>query len=299
VSVEPQRPEREDTAPDLVGRTSARLLAAGVDRRERLAALHLLAVLDASIDLNGRVRRPLDDLAAEFELAPLDVLDSLEHLERAGAIQRDGAGVVLLGASPDGLGGMQLADFLDDVRASFDDELAVPRRNRWLARSGAVLVAAAAMLAISMVAPSTQPTVDRQPLASGAGPVSTTIDSTTSTSEAQASTTTALERKGTPDAPTNAEVAPIAADTAVVSAGTCPTGSPVAEFVDDIVRLTNPSSEDITVNEIAVGDVRITSPITIPAGESVEQPVAILGSVETEIVDWVWTDETVARSCPS
>jgi len=294
--MEPHRPEHGDAAPDLVGRTSARLLSAGVSRRERLAALHLLAVLDASTDLNGRVRRPLDDLAGEFDLAPLDVLASLEHLERAGAIARDGAGVVLLGASPEGLGGMQLADFLDDVRASFDDELVVPRRNRWLARSGAVLVAAAALLAISMVAPSTQPAVERQPLA--AGTVDTTIDATTSTSEAAAPTTTALERP-TDDAPRSTEAPAIVPDSTVVSAATCPTGSPVAEFVDDIVRLTNPSSEDVTVNEVAVGDVRITSPITIPAGESVEQPIAVLGSVETEIVDWVWTDETVARSCPS
>src|SRR3954453_12772503 len=69
VSMEPS-----EAASDLVGRTSARLLAAGVDRSERLDALHLLAILDASIDTSGRVRRPLDHLPGAFELQPLSVL---------------------------------------------------------------------------------------------------------------------------------------------------------------------------------------------------------------------------------
>src|SRR5688572_30075706 len=97
--------EPSEAASDLVGRTSARLLAAGVERRERLDALHLLAILDASTDIDGRVRRPIDDLAAEFELHPMAVLSGLDHLEEAGAVRRDGGAVVLLGTSPEGLGG--------------------------------------------------------------------------------------------------------------------------------------------------------------------------------------------------
>src|SRR5688572_27986111 len=137
--------EQPEAAPYLVGRTSARLLAAGLDRRDRLEALHLLAILDASIDTAGRVRRPLDDLAAEFELPPMSAMRSLDHLERAGAVQRDGTGVVLLGNSSQGLGGLQLADFLDDVRASFDGDAAAPtgKRMALLTRGAAVLVAAA------------------------------------------------------------------------------------------------------------------------------------------------------------
>ena len=146
--------EQPGAAPDLVGRTSARLLAAGIDRRDRLEALHLLAILDASIDTSGRVRRPLDDLAAEFELAPMSVMRSLDHLEHAGAVQRDGGGVVLLGTSAEGIGGLQLADFLDDVRASFDDHVPVRRRSTLFARGGAALAAAAAALAIITLAPS-------------------------------------------------------------------------------------------------------------------------------------------------
>src|SRR4051812_9120322 len=111
-----------EAAPDLVGRTSARLGAMGVDRRERLGALHLLAVLDASANDAGRVRRPLDDLAAEFELPVAGVMRSLEHLEAAGALERDGGAVVLIGRDADGVGGMHLADFLDDVRAALDDQ---------------------------------------------------------------------------------------------------------------------------------------------------------------------------------
>jgi hypothetical protein len=160
--------EQPEAAPDLVGRTSARLLAAGLDRRDRLEALHLLAILDASIDTAGRVRRPLDDLAAEFELPPMSVMRSLDHLERAGAVQRDGTGVVLLGNSAQGLGGLQLADFLDDVRASFDGDADVPvrRRTTLLTRGAAVLVAAATAIVVLTFAP--QPAVQQQTALSGA-----------------------------------------------------------------------------------------------------------------------------------
>src|SRR4051794_2143877 len=147
--------EPPDATPDLVGRTSARLLADGVGRIDRLEALRLLAVLDASTDAAGRVRRPLDDLAAEFELPPMGVLRSLDHLERAGAIQRDGGSVVLVDRGDEGIGGMRLADFLDDVQASFDDELVHPAhpRSPWLARTGAAVAAVAAAVGILAVVP--------------------------------------------------------------------------------------------------------------------------------------------------
>lgn len=155
--------EQPEIAPDLVGRTSARLLAAGVDRLERLDALHLLAILDASTDAQGRVRRPLDDLAGEFDLAPVSVMRSLDHLEEVQAVRREGGHVVLLGDDPRGLGGMQLADFLEDVRASFEGAPRADRRSGWIARQGAALVAVAAALAVLMLAPN--PSMIDQPLA--------------------------------------------------------------------------------------------------------------------------------------
>src|SRR4051794_25751348 len=118
--------EPPDATPDLVGRTSARLLADGVGRIDRLEALRLLAVLDASTDAAGRVRRPLDDLAAEFELPPMGVLRSLDHLERAGAIQRDGASVLLVDRGDEGIGGMRPGRLPDPAQAPRPRQLGRP-----------------------------------------------------------------------------------------------------------------------------------------------------------------------------
>ncbi|MEN3271403.1 MAG: hypothetical protein V7636_164, partial [Actinomycetota bacterium] len=184
--------EPADSTPDLVGRTSARLLADGVGRLERLEALRLLAVLDASTDISGTVRRPLDDLAAEFELPLLGVLRSLELLQQAGAVLRAGRAVRLVGRPTEGIGGLQLADFLDDVRAVRGEATVdwsvseiqepdlveiVPRRGRWLSRTGAAMAAVAAAVGVLTLAPSQ--------------PVSTT--STASTPEHRAVSTTSTD----------------------------------------------------------------------------------------------------------
>lgn len=163
--------EQPEAGPDLLGRTSARLLAAGIDRRDRLDALKLLAILDASIDASGRVRRPLDDLAGEFELSPLSVLGSLDHLERVGAVRREGSHVCILDAEPGRVGGMQLAAFLDDLRASFDGARA-PARSTWLVRRGGSLVASMTALAVLAVLTFT-PTGAPRPVALRDAPTAT------------------------------------------------------------------------------------------------------------------------------
>jgi hypothetical protein len=291
--------EFPEAASDLVGRTSARLLAAGVDRRERLAALHLLAILDASVDSTGRVRRPLDDLAGEFELEPLSVLRSLDHLQHAGAIDRDGPAVVLLGASDTGLGGMQLADFLDDVRASFEDGGASTtesrRRSPWLVRGGAALVAAAAAVAVFALAP-TQPAVDRPLLADRAS--TTTVAPSQPPAETPIATTPEREPATTALVP----AVDIIPETTIVAVVTCPTGEPTASIVDRILELTNPTTEDVVITGVTVAGVTLRSPITIPAGGTVTRtlsPLTRLTGGDASIDAWEWASTDIVRTCPS
>lgn len=286
--------EQPETAPDLVGRTSARLLAAGVDRRARLEALHLLAILDASVDITGRVRRPLDDLAGEFELDPMVVMRALDHLEQAGAVQRSGAHVVLLGNNPEGLGGMQLADFLDDVRTSFGGSGSSARRSPWFARSGAMLVAAAAAVAVVTLAPSR--TAFEQPLA--------LLDASSTTIEERVDDPAdVLDTPIDTIQPTTTIVAPAVgpADTAVVAAeAPCPTGSPIAELLDGILEISNPTDEDLVVTSMIVGGRALSQPITVVAGQTVTRVVpSAIGAVDAHIESWEWSSDPVARACPS
>jgi hypothetical protein len=291
--------EFPEAASDLVGRTSARLLAAGVERRERLAALHLLAILDASVDGTGRVRRPLDDLAAEFELEPLSVLRSLDHLHHAGAIDREGPVVVLLGASTTGLGGMQLADFLDDVRASFDGSAPIeqePRRSPWLVRSGAVLAAAAAAVAVFTLAP-TQPATERPLLAARASTTTSVVPGEPSTELPSAAPAPARQ-------PTTTALVPpvdIVPETAIVAASTCPTGEPSATIIDRVLEITNPTTEAVVINGISVAGATLRAPITVPAGGTVTRVMSPLAEATggASIVSWAWASTDIVRSCPS
>lgn len=286
-----------DATPDLVGRTSARLLADGVGRLDRLEALRLLAVLDASTDAGGRVRRPLDDLAAEFELPTMGVMRSLEHLERVGAIQREG-GTVLLLDRDEGLGGMHLADFLDDVRASFDDPAEAPplTHSPWLARAGAALVAVAAAVGIIALAPS-QPSV--QPVATGptssvaAGPSSTSSTSTGHSSVVTPSS--ALDR--TPFEPGTTAGSVPGADT-TVAAAQCPTGGPTAEIVGNLVRLSNPTSADVVVLSLDIGGLLSPTNLSVPAGQHVDYALPA-PPPSASIDEWDWSDPTITGTCPS
>ncbi|MEA3019216.1 MAG: hypothetical protein QOI47_740 [Actinomycetota bacterium] len=284
-----------DADRDLVSRTSARLLAAGFERRERLTALHLLAVLDASTDVAGRVRRPLDDLAAEFELPVLSVIRSLEQLERVGAIERDGGAVTLLDRDANGIGGLHLADFLDDVRAALDDDIPAPRqRSRWVTRTAVGVAAAVAAIGVISLAPSTTPSV--QPIAAGS--------STTAVRLAQQPS---VELPATPAPATGAVAAPAtsgttpATDSAVVAAGTCPSGVPSAELAGTVLRITNPSTAGMVVTAITVGGTAMRTPIDVAAGTTVTRDLsaAALAGRDVRIDTWMWSDPTVARTCPS
>lgn len=283
--------EPPEAAPDLVGRTSARLHAVGVERRERLEALHLLAVLDASTDAAGRIKRPLDDLAAEFELPVVSVMRSLEHLEAAGALRREGGAVVLLDRDADGVGGMHLADFLDDVRAALDDQ-PEPHHSPWPARAGAGLIAVAAAIGILTLAPS-QPTGVEQPVAS-AGTTATSVDTT--------------ERIG-PLAPETA-IATVPArpavdlpvpNTTVMAASSCPTGAPVATFDGSLLRITNPTTSDLVVTALTIGGAATNTTITVPAGEIVAQDIGVTSptSLPVTVDEWDWTDPSTASRCAS
>jgi hypothetical protein len=297
--------EPSEATPDLVGRTSARLLAAGVDRRARLDALRLLAILDASSDGEGRVRRPLDDLAAEFELEPLLVIEGLDHLELAEAIHREGATVVV-GGDGSGLGGMQLADFLEDVQASFagSTPTKVQRRAR-ATRIGAAVLATAAAVAILTLAPSTQPTVV-QPLAASsttaapapADPTTTAVDIDVPVPTTAATAATAGETPAAGTEPTTTAAPTV--DTSVVAATVCPTASPLVQVLDDVVRVTNPTDEDLDVTALSVGGITFTVPFTVPAGGFIDRPLlATLTDAPPTVPSWHWTDPSVARTCPS
>ena len=293
--------EHPEIAPDLLGRTSARLLAAGIGRRARLDALHLLAVLDASTDATGVVRRPLDDLAAEFELEPLSVIVALDHLERAGAVQRVGDHVALARHEGDTVGGMQLAGFLDDVRASFDGGhgTPAPRRARRVARAGVALVAAAAAIAVVTIAPSNPPAADT-PLAVATSTTATPASSSSTAPPTAVAPTTTQAQVPVPTADA-VPAAPLPAPETTVAAASCPTGSPVAEVIDGIIRITNPTDEDVVVEAGAIDGVILTEAVVVSAGTSVIRPApgALLIPAHALTDGWAWHDATVARTCPA
>jgi hypothetical protein len=294
--------EPSEATPDLVGRTSARLLAAGVDRRARLDALRLLAILDASSDAGGRVRRPLDDLAAEFELEPLLVLQGLDHLEDAEAIVRDGSAVIVAGDGS-GLGGLQLADFLDDVQSSFAGigPEAAHRRTR-ATRIGAAVLAAATAVAVLVLAPSTTPTIVQPTAASSttaAAPETTAGPATTVEVDEPVPTTDASAATPSPGTEPTTTVAP-PVDTTVVAATVCPTAAPVAQVLDDLVRITNSTDQDIEVTELSVGGITFTVPFTVPAGGFIDRPLlATLTDAAPAVTAWHWSDPSVSRTCPA
>ena len=105
---------------------SARLLAAGTPRRERLHALSLLGLLFDHVDAGGEVRVSLDDLVGEFELPRTRVEEALEALVRVGAVRRGPERLVLVGRQPPLSGSLRLSAFLANVAVVLDDEHAEP-----------------------------------------------------------------------------------------------------------------------------------------------------------------------------
>jgi hypothetical protein len=316
--------EPADSTPDLVGRTSARLLADGVERRDRLEALRLLGVLDASTDASGTVRRPLDDLAAEFELPVLGVLRSLEHLQRAGAVRRVGGTVELVGRPEEGIGGLGLADFLDDVRevrgdAGVDWSIGevldpdpvevVPHRGRWLARTGAALAAVAAAVGVLTLAPS-QPIATSTSSASAPSQaaVPTTAQDALSAIGANTSVTTeAPARSAADDEPVaggdehastaGAETTDVPSDEAL-AADTCSSGTPAIETIGQLLLLSNSWTTDVIVTELTVDGTPMATSITVPAGKRVEQLLPSVSST-VRVTGWSWADDGSVPRCGS
>lgn len=110
----------------MVGLVSARLLAAGTPRRQRLHALSLFGLLSDHADAARRVRLPLDDLAGEFQLPPGQVERALEDLLRVGAVRRSAEGLVLARHQPAPRDALRLSAFLANVAAVLDEERTQP-----------------------------------------------------------------------------------------------------------------------------------------------------------------------------
>ena len=312
--------EPADSTPDLVGRTSARLLADGVSRLDRLEALRLLGILDASTDRTGTVRRPLDDLAAEFDLPILGVLRSMELLQRAGAIERRRGEVELVGRPDDGIGGLQLADFIEDVRgdARVDwdvaevvgpDHLEVVRhRGRWLSRAGAAMAAVAAAVGVLTLAPSqpvstttsAAPAPAHRAVSTTAADALSAIGANTSvagdTDAVRAVDATAPPRDDRTTS-TDATTEPSPSDAEVIAAS-CSTSSPAAELINGLLLLSNSWTTPVVVTQLLVDGAPMSTSITIPAGKRVEQLLSPTAKV-VSIARWSWVDDGSVPRCGS
>src|SRR5438270_6939601 len=91
--------------PDPISSASARLFAAGVDRRQRLVTLRFLGILLASADDDGRIQVDPDDLVGLgllHGLLPEEVNRSRLSLEAVGALERDPTGWLVKDFKPVG-----------------------------------------------------------------------------------------------------------------------------------------------------------------------------------------------------
>lgn len=311
--------EPADSTPDLVGRTSARLLADGVGRLDRLEALRLLGILDASTDRSGTVRRPLDDLAAEFDLPILGVLRSMELLQRAGAVERHGGAVELVGRPDDGIGGLRLADFLDDVRgdATIDWDVAevvdpdlvevVHHRGWWLSRVGAAMAAVAAAVGVLTLAPSqpvstttsAAPAPAHRAVSTTAADALSAIGANTSVvgdTDAVRAADATEPRREAPTTSTHGTSEPTPSDADVIAAS-C-SGSPAAELINGLLLLSNSWTTPVVVTQLLVDGAPMSTSITIPAGKRVEQLLSPTAKV-VSVARWSWVDDGSVPRCGS
>lgn len=126
---------------DLVGTASARLLASGTARGDRLAALNLLGLLVDHADADDIVRLPLRMLAGEFGV-PLERGNALLQLLVAVEVVHDAGDGVMVGcSSPPNAGGLRLSRYLTNVATVLDvnaqgDDLSLPRAPRRAGRRG-------------------------------------------------------------------------------------------------------------------------------------------------------------------
>lgn len=117
-------------ADDLVGETSARLLALGVERRDRLTALRVLGLLADHVDADQRVRREVDDLAAEFDIPAPALRASVAALVLAEVVlvDLDSGTLRLAVAARPAAGGLRLEAFLRNVDRSLLEDLGASER---------------------------------------------------------------------------------------------------------------------------------------------------------------------------
>lgn len=300
--------EDEGLAGDLVGTVSARLLAAGIPREERLGALRLLGALDTLANRDNRVRRPLAQVGAEFELPPDELRRWLSALVEVGAVDIDGGGIVLA-ARESPSGSMRLHDFLAVV-AQMDAPPAVRRAPAVLRPASAILVAAALLVAVVLTPGAVRNRSTDEPATlaapSAAGSASTSGDpiatATTSTSGAEATTV--------PLPPAVASQSPA-----------CPSGPPTFE-VDDVVAgpdvltvggvVRNAADQSLTVTaftviaNVAGQDAPTTAtavPVVVPATGATAWQVTVpvagpTGTAVRVVLDhWEWRG--AAAGCPA
>ena len=299
---------------DLIGVASARLLAAGLPRGHRLRALRLLGVLATVADHKRRVRRPLRELAAEFDLPPDEVEDWLDDLLAVGVVSRELGGLYLGGVEPPRTNALRLQDFL--AAAAELDERRRPSV-RHLRPAGALLVAAAILFAV-LVAP---------------GVVSNRVTPASSNGDIDvpaATTTTAAARPATPRSTTTVTTAPARLGPVLVPPTTtttlldCPIGLPGLEVlgtttaadgrlaIEGIAR--NPTAAELAVlsfeltttvaGELVTGP-GTDRPLVIPAHSSVlwEARLPIVAPagtlVKATLGAWEWRSPKVAATCPT
>ena len=203
---------------DLVGEASARLLAAGFPRDDRLGSLRLLGVLLTVAGPTGVVRRDLRQLAAEFGLPPDDSERWLTQLSAAGAVRIEDDAVVLAGRD-DGAGtGLRLDEFLSVV-ADLDERR---RRRRGLARpvgaavtAVAAAVAGLALLPAALDEPTSPVLTDRTELSV---PPTPGADGVPGADEE-------LDGSETPGQPADGAEVPVSAPAGPAPAGPAPTGA--------------------------------------------------------------------------
>lgn len=106
---------------DLVGTASARLLASGRARRDRLEALNLLGLLIDHADADDVVRLPLSVLAGEFGVAGDRGKELLEALVAVEVVHDLGEGIVVGCSSPANMSGFRLSRYLTNVATVLDN----------------------------------------------------------------------------------------------------------------------------------------------------------------------------------
>jgi hypothetical protein len=326
-----------ELAGDLVGVTSARLLAAGVPRAERLHAMRLLGVLVDAADAGRRVRRPVVELAVEFDLPGDEVGRWLDHLLGAGALRWEDGKLIVAAVEPPPAGGLRLHDFLSLVAEGGAGvpvgAAAPPRRRSALVRPVGAALAAAAVVALALVGPGVvhdratpvSSTRDEAPAATSTVPPTRAGTGTTDTTGGDLRPSTTGPAAAVPrSVPGPEPLGPVIGPTTSTIELACPVGLPVVTVlgsttdaqgqlvVDGVAR--NRSTEEIVIHEFtltaSVAGHDVTGPgarhdLVVPARSTVlwqaTLPVAAPPgtTVQATLGDWVWGQRDVATTCPS